>query len=248
MPQSEGPYETHIGASRRTVFEPFCLLHDRRLLLDGEKRVAIGARALEILIALLERPGELVSKDELFARAWPNTIVEESNLRAQVAALRRALRENRETRYISAAPGRGYRFVGLVSAPGGEDIRLPEAGHSPERPKNRRNSLPSRLTPVIGRAEVIGVLSARLKRRRFVTIVGPAGIGKTTVALAVATALSSAYADGAYFVDLAPLADAETCRERGRRRFRSGPGHRRSGKRTGRLCPGQTHSPASRQL
>ncbi len=209
MPQSEGPFETYIGASRRTVFEPFCLLHDRRLLLEGEKPVAIGARALEILIALLERPGELVSKDELFARAWPNTIVEELNLRAQVAALRRALRENRDTRYIAAAPGRGYRFVGLVSAPGGEDIGLPEAGHSPERPKNCRNNLPSRLTPIIGRAEVIGVLSARLKRRRFVTIVGPAGIGKTTVALAVATELSSAYADGAYFVDLAPLADAE---------------------------------------
>jgi len=63
VPQGEGPYKTHIGAGRRTVFEPFCLLHDRRLLLEGEKPVAIGARAPEILIALLERPGELVSKD-----------------------------------------------------------------------------------------------------------------------------------------------------------------------------------------
>ncbi len=76
-----------------------------------------ATRALEILIALLERPWEVVSKDELVGRAWPNTFVEESNLRAQVAVLRKAL-DNSQTgmRYIAAVPGRGYRFVAEISA------------------------------------------------------------------------------------------------------------------------------------
>ena len=126
-----------------------------------------------------------------------------------MAALRRTLRESRDIRYIAAAPGRGYRFVGLgLRGLEAKRTRSAALGHSPGSPKDRRDNLPTRLAPIIGRAEVIGVLSARLKRRRFVTIVGPAGIGKTTVALAVATELSSTYDDGAYFVDLAPLADA----------------------------------------
>src|SRR3954447_15700684 len=70
-------------------FGPFRLLPSQHLLLDGEKPVRLGSRALEILIALAERPDELVTKDELIARAWPDTFVEEVNLRVHVAALRR---------------------------------------------------------------------------------------------------------------------------------------------------------------
>ncbi len=78
--------------------------------------VRLGSRALEILIALVERPGELVSKNELMARVWPSTFVEEGNLKVQVAGLRRALGDSRgSNRYLATVPGRGYRFVAPVS-------------------------------------------------------------------------------------------------------------------------------------
>src|SRR3954465_10386550 len=75
------------------TFGPFRLLPARQLLLEGEEPVALGSRALDILVALVERAGEVVGKDELIARVWPDTFVEDSNLRVHVAALRKALRD-----------------------------------------------------------------------------------------------------------------------------------------------------------
>ena len=98
-------------------FGPFRLLPESRLLLNNEQPVAIGSRALEILIALVERRGQLVRKDELMARVWPGIIVVEANLAVQVAALRRALGDGREgNRFLLNVPGRGYRFVSSVIA------------------------------------------------------------------------------------------------------------------------------------
>ena len=71
---------------RAVSFGPFRLLPERRLLLEGEKPVRLGSRALNILVALVEHPGEVIGKDELIARVWPNTIVEESNLKFQIVA------------------------------------------------------------------------------------------------------------------------------------------------------------------
>src|SRR5262249_27679528 len=151
------------------AFGPFRLHPERHLLLRGEALVPIGSRALIILIALAERAGELVTKDELLALAWPNTAVEESNLRAQVAVLRRALCDDgSNARYIAAVPGRGYRFVAPVSQ---EDRETP-----PGKAEARKNNLPVRLTPIIGRTQAVDALSTRLKRCRFLTIVGPGGI------------------------------------------------------------------------
>ena len=72
-------------------FGPFRLLAEQRLLLEGDRPVRLGSRAFDILAALVERPGEVLGKEQLIARAWPQTIVEESNLKIQVSALRRAL-------------------------------------------------------------------------------------------------------------------------------------------------------------
>jgi DNA-binding winged helix-turn-helix (wHTH) protein len=100
---------------RAFSFGPFHLLPAQQLLLEGEVPVRLGSRALEILIALVERPGELVSKGELMARVWPDTVVVESNLKVHVAALRRTLGDGRAgNRYVATTPGRGYRFVAPV--------------------------------------------------------------------------------------------------------------------------------------
>src|SRR5882724_12661487 len=96
-------------------FGPFRLLAAQRLLLEGEKPVRLGSRAFDILAALVERAGEVVSKGELIARAWPETFVEEANLKIQVSALRRALGDGqRGNRYVVTVPDRGYNFVALV--------------------------------------------------------------------------------------------------------------------------------------
>ena len=76
-------------AEHAIAFGPFRLFPARRLLLEGEKPVRLGSRAFDILVALVERAGELVTKTELMARVWPSTFVEESNLKVQVAGLRR---------------------------------------------------------------------------------------------------------------------------------------------------------------
>ena len=87
------------------------------LLLERDKPVQLGSRALEILVALLERPGELITKQELLARVWPNIFVEPANLTVHVSALRRTLRDGRDgNRFIINVPGRGYSFVAEVTA------------------------------------------------------------------------------------------------------------------------------------
>ena len=100
-------------------FGPFRLLPTQFLLLEDEKPVSIGSRALEILTVLLERPGELVSKQELMARVWPNVFVEPANLTVHMSALRRTLGDGRDgNRFIINVPGRGYSFVASVVVAG----------------------------------------------------------------------------------------------------------------------------------
>jgi len=100
-------------------FGPFRLLRSQLLLLEGDEPVPLGSRALCILIALLERPSKLVTKQELMARVWPNLFVEPANLSVHISALRRALRDGRDgNRFIINIPGRGYCFVAPIgSAP-----------------------------------------------------------------------------------------------------------------------------------
>jgi predicted ATPase/DNA-binding winged helix-turn-helix (wHTH) protein len=192
-------------AEREFWFGPFRLLPAQQLLLEGEAPLRVGSRALEILAALVERPGELVSKGELIARAWPNTFVEESNLKVHVAVLRRALGEGQVgRRYVATVPGRGYRFVAPVevSEQGGPPAQRGTAA-------SYAHNLPASLTRTIGRADTIETLVEKLARLRLVTLVGPGGIGKTTVALAVAQAVVANYDHGVWFVDLAPLQEPQ---------------------------------------
>ena len=189
------------GSGRSIRFGPFELHPAQQLLRDGPTPVALGSRAMDILVVLVERAGELVRKDELMALVWPNMFVEETNLRVNVAQLRRALRDGQDgNRYIITDAGRGYRFVAPVTV-SDRGVAAPVAVAAPV------DHLPRPLTNVIGRETIVAALSAQLRQRRFITLVGPGGIGKTTVALAVARELAASYADGVAFLDLAPLSD-----------------------------------------
>jgi predicted ATPase/DNA-binding winged helix-turn-helix (wHTH) protein len=187
-------------------FGPFRLLRSQKLLLEGDKPLRLGSRAFDILTVLAERAGDIVSKDELIAHAWPDTVVEENSLRVHIAALRRALGDGQEgLRYIANVPGRGYCFVAPVFRPA-ERLAASESPASADRPKH---NLPVRLTRMIGRSQFVESLAAALPRHRFVSVVGPGGMGKTTLALAVAEDTLASYPHGARFVDLALLADPQ---------------------------------------
>ncbi len=182
-------------------FGSFRLLPVQRLLLSGDKALRLGSRALDILLALVERPGELVSKEELMARVWPDTFVEPANLTVHIAALRRALCDGRNgNRFLINIPGRGYRFVAPIHL--SEEL---EPSHPEPIQVERLHNLPAPVTRLIGREDVVGGLSAHFSHDRFLTVVGPGGIGKTSVALAVADALTPNYRHGVWLIDLASI-------------------------------------------
>ena len=188
---------------RAISFGPFRLFAEERLLLEGDRPVRLGSRALDILIALAQRPGELISKRELINLVWPDTFVEEGNLKFQISALRRALGDGQAgNRYILNTPGRGYRFLAPVSVTDQPRQPAPQRGSAVAR-----SNLPARLTRLIGRGEIVRSLAEQLHSQRLLTIIGPSGIGKTAVALVVAEELIPNYADGVWLIDLGPLTD-----------------------------------------
>src|SRR5438552_12455264 len=152
---------------RAILFGPFLLLAEERLLLEGDRPVRLGSRAFDILVFLIERAGEVVGKEELIARVWPQTFVDEANLKIQISALRRALGDGQGgNRYIVTVVGRGYNFVAPVRTD--EPSRpLPPATVSAAAVHN----LPLAVTRMIGRAEAVETLISRLSRQRLVTIV-----------------------------------------------------------------------------
>jgi predicted ATPase/DNA-binding winged helix-turn-helix (wHTH) protein len=186
------------------AFGSFRLIPAQRILLEDGKPLRLGSRALDILVTLVERAGETIRKDQLIARTWPDTVVEEGSLRAHVAALRKALGDGQAgKRYIANNSGRGYTFVAPVT----RDQEQPATA-----PLDRAvvgGNLPALLTRIVGRDDSIAALAAQLAQRRLLTIVGPGGIGKTTVAVAVAEKVSASYEDAVWFVELASLPDPD---------------------------------------
>lgn len=189
--------------ARSFVFGPFRLFPERQLLLCRDAPVRIGGRALEILTALVERPGEVVSKRELLSRVWPDTFVEEGNLKVNMAALRRALGEGPDAAdYIATVVGRGYRFVASI-----QSFNATGASLDPRARPDRNHNLPAVTSRIFGRADAIETVRRELEDVRIASIVGPGGIGKTTVALAVAESAIGLFPDGVWLVDLSSLKD-----------------------------------------
>jgi predicted ATPase/DNA-binding winged helix-turn-helix (wHTH) protein len=186
------------------LFGPYRLIPAQQLLLDGDVRVPLGDRALAILTALVERPGALVTKQELMDRAWPSAVVAETNLKVQIAGLRKALgKGSQDTRYLATIKGRGYQFAEPVQ----RGVVAPETAPS-EASAHVAYSLPYRAVRPIGRSATISALTEQLSATRLTTLTGMGGTGKTTVALAVARAVLEAGQYDVWFVDLAEISDA----------------------------------------
>lgn len=176
-------------------FGRFRLLPDQRaLLVDGE-RAKLGARAFDLLLALVERRERTVPRDELFALVWPGRIVEDQNLKTQVLALRKVL----GPQAIATIPGRGYRFA----------LPLDDAAQAapPAAAPGPAPGPPAEPAPLHGRVPDIVALLRLLGEHRLVTVAGASGIGKTRLAQAAAHQLRTRFADGVRFVELAPVGD-----------------------------------------
>jgi predicted ATPase/DNA-binding winged helix-turn-helix (wHTH) protein len=186
------------------AFGPFCLFAAERLLEKAGIPVALGSRALDILVLLVERAGHVVSKEDLISQVWPNLTVDENSLRVHVAGLRKALGDGQAgRRYVTNVSGRGYCFVAPIVHLAG-----PKAGSHPEPMIfDQAHRLPLRLARMIGRDETVRTISELLATQRFVTVQGPGGIGKTTVAIWVGHAGLAAFEGAVRFFDLAALKD-----------------------------------------
>jgi predicted ATPase/DNA-binding winged helix-turn-helix (wHTH) protein len=177
------------------VFGRFTLLPARRQLLVDGQPAAIGSRAFDLLQALIERRDRSVAKDELLDVVWPDVIVEEANLHVQISALRKVL----GPAAIATLPGRGYRFVAPLDLPASVP---PTVAPAPE------STLPAPGTALIGRDDALRALIEQVCVHQLVTITGPGGIGKTRLAVALAGALATHFADGVAWVELAAIRDA----------------------------------------
>lgn len=177
------------------LFGPYAFHVRQRQVLRHGQPVSMGGRALDILQVLVEQAGAVVGKQQIIEQVWPDSVVEAINLRVHIAALRRALRDGQDgERYIATVTHRGYSFIAPVVQVPGERTATGEVGYA-------RHNLPACVTPLIGRDEAVAGLVRQFATRRFVTLTGPAGVGKTRLASRVAEALMPAYRDGVWLVD-----------------------------------------------
>src|SRR5260370_13066102 len=191
----------HSAVGERLKFGEFELAPVARALWRRGEQVKLGSRALDILIALAARPGQILSKDDLTQLVWRGAFVDDTALRVGISAVRKAL-GNGGDRYIATVPGRGYCFVLDV-----ETAVARPAAAPPHFVRLKPQRLPAQIARVVGRDEVIAALATEATRHRLLSLVGSGGIGKTTVAVAAAGRLRTAY-DPVAFVDLGPSKNA----------------------------------------
>jgi DNA-binding winged helix-turn-helix (wHTH) protein len=188
-------------------FGPFRLSPGARVIERDGIPLSLGDRALDILIVLVERAGEIVSHRELTSRVWRNLVVTPGNLRVHITGLRRALGDSEgSARYIANVSGQGYCFVAPVRRESSLQpigpTRLPQFSAT-----RQRRALPPPLGRMVGRDDAVRIICADLVAERFVTIVGPGGMGKTTVAVSVAHAMFEAFSGAVSFVDVAAITE-----------------------------------------
>jgi len=173
----------------------------------GERCIELGGRAFDLLLALVEQPGRLVHKNALMQRVWPKLVVDENNLSAQVASLRRALGAGA----IRTVPGHGYRLELRVVPVDAEDSPQDRAVVSAEplALSAPRRSWPTRLTPLIGRRSDMAAVRQMLAQDVLVTLVGGPGIGKTRLAQEVLALESSDANKAVAWVALQPVSQLD---------------------------------------
>lgn len=190
------------------AFGPFLLVPQQRLLLRDNHPVLLGSRTFDMLVALVEHRDVEVARDLLKRLVWPpRQTASDHNLTVTLSMLRHALGDHIDRpEYVATLPGRGYRFIAPVAP-----CEFVAKGLDDKQSAARRSdNLPAAVTPLIGRAAEKAAIADLLSAARAVTLVGPGGIGKTRLALAVADAVLSHFPDGVWFVELASLSSGDS--------------------------------------
>lgn len=204
-PPMIGPHPGESGEPALSFGQCCVLPRSRQLMVNGTV-VEIGGRAFDILLALIEANGSLITKDELQRRVWPSTHVEPSNIRVQISLLRKALAADRDA--IKTVPGRGFLFGATLTSGAEKSEDRAETDDGAEPPAPAEPNLPKYISVLVGRDEELAKVRDNLANSRLVTIVGTGGIGKTRLAIETGWQLSADFAGGVRYVDLAPAFDA----------------------------------------
>ncbi len=179
-------------------FQGWEIRPEQRMLLVQGVPTLLGGRAFEVLLALVKGRGRVVSKDQLLDAAWPGLVVEENNISVQIAALRKLL----GPQAIKTVAGLGYQLsaVALVDEEPGAPGRTAGSQACPP--------LAASMSALLGRDADVRALIERLGECQLVSIIGPGGVGKTSLAQAVLARRALSRAEDAHWIDLAPLRDA----------------------------------------
>ncbi len=201
------PFVSETSAA--VEFGRFSVLPHRRELLADGRPVELGGRAFDVLLVLIEASGAIVSKDALMSRVWPDRIVEENNLQAQISALRRAFAADRDL--IRTIAGRGYQFTGQIHTVSAKPVAQATEGMTQPTPTPSRppTNLPEPVSELIGRDGELNEILDLVASHRLVTLGGTGGIGKTRLSFEVARHVLPRFADGVWVIELAPLSDPE---------------------------------------
>ena len=198
-PAAKGPVDVAFGR--------FLLLpHRRELLADGQA-TKVGARAFDVLMALIEARGGVVGKDALAARVWPGQIIQDTALQSQVSALRAALGADRDL--IRTISGRGYQFVGEIRDDPPRRANGDSEGAATPQPQGSvpPTNLSEPVSELIGRDKELSEVEDLAASHRLVTLTGAGGIGKTRLAMTVARRLMPRFGDGVWVVDFSSVSD-----------------------------------------
>ena len=178
-------------------------LGNRRFLHRG-REVALEPRVFAVIAQLLQRSNELVTRNDLLDAVWGHRYVTPSTLNRLIALARRAFGDDvSEPRYIQTVHGAGYRYVGPMTRVDSETSNVRARFEPPFAAR-----LPARVEALIGREADVATLIGLLETNRAVTVLGAGGMGKTRCALEAARRAVPAYADGIWFFDLSPVANA----------------------------------------
>ena len=177
---------------------------DRIVLRRGGEEIRIEPQVFDVLAYLVEHRGAVVRKEELLDAIWGDRFVSESALTTRIKAARQAVGDDgSQQSIIRTVHGKGYEFVAIV-----EEVEEGQTGAA-MCPAATGTSIGVRVQPLIGRETLLDQLAEMIGDHRLVTLVGPGGVGKTSLGMELARIVAGEFEDGVHVVELVGVVDQD---------------------------------------